>query len=87
MPLKKELNDVTGIGASNLAAKRDFINLKADIDKININELADVSTDLNNLETKVEDLDISKFKTVPIDLKKLSDVLRKEVVKKQNWTH
>ena len=83
MPLKKELNDVTGIGASNLAAKRDFINLKADIDKID-NELADVLTDLNNLETKVEDLDISKLKTVPIDLKKLSDVLSKEVVKKQN---
>ena len=84
MPLKKELNDVTGIGASNLAAKRDFINLKADIDKIDINELADVPTDLNNLETKVEDLDISKLKTVPIDLKKLKDVLSKEVVKKQN---
>ena len=83
MPLKKELNNVTGVGASNLAAKRDFINLKADIDKID-NELADVLTDLNNLETKVEDLDISKLKTVPIDLKKLSDVLSKEVVKKQN---
>ena len=83
MLLKKELNDVTGVGATNLAAKRDFINLKADIDKID-NELADVLTDLNNLETKVEDLDISKLKTVPIDLKKLSDVLSKEVVKKQN---
>ena len=50
MLLKKELNDVTGVGASNLAAKRDFINLKADIDKIDINELADVPTDLNNLK-------------------------------------
>ena len=84
MPLKKELNNVTGVGASNLAAKRDFINLKGDIDKIDINESADVPTNLNNLETKVEDLDISKLKTVPIDLKKLSDVLSKEVVKKQN---
>ena len=44
--------------------------------------MANVSTSLNNLKAKVDDLDVGKLKTVPIDLKKLSDVVDKEVVKK-----
>ena len=28
---------------------------------------------MNNLKTKIDDLDLGKLKTVPIDLKKLSD--------------
>ena len=37
---------------------------------------------MNNLKTKVDDLDVGELKTAPIDLKKLSDVVSKEVVKK-----
>ena len=36
---------------------------------------------LNNLKTKVDDLDVGKLKTVPIDLKKLSDVVDNEIIK------
>ena len=36
---------------------------------------------MNNLETKVDDLDVGKFNNVPVDLKKLSDVVDTEVVK------
>ena len=35
----------------------------------------------NNLKTKVNDLDVGELKAVPIDLKKLSDVVKNEVVK------
>ena len=38
-------------------------------------------TSLNNLKTKVDDLYIDKFKTAPVDLKKLSNVVDNEVVK------
>ena len=38
-------------------------------------------TVLNNLKTKVDDLEVDKLKTVPINLKKLSDVVSKEVEK------
>ena len=34
-----------------------------------------------NLKIKVDDLDAGSLKTVPVDLKKLSDVVSKEVVK------
>ena len=36
---------------------------------------------LNNLKTKVHDLDVGKLKTVPVDLKKISDVVDNGVVK------
>ena len=54
--------------------------LKAEVEKLDINKLNNVSTGLNNLKTKVNDLDIGKMKTVPVDLKKLSDWLDNEIV-------
>ena len=55
--------------------------MKAEVDKLVINELVNVSTSLDNLKRKVDDLDVGKSKTVPIDLRKLSDVVSKEDVK------
>ena len=40
-----------------------------------------IPTSLNNLKWKVDDLDVSKLKTVPIDLKKLSNVVDNGVVR------
>ena len=37
-------------------------------------------TSLNSLKAKVDDLDVSKLKNVPVDLKKLSDVVDNQVV-------
>ena len=36
---------------------------------------------MNNLKTKVDELDVGKLKVVPVDLKKLSDVVDNEVLK------
>ena len=71
---KEELDYSTSTGTSDLAAKKDFIDLKAKIDKVDINKLVNVSTSLNNLKTEVDDLDVGILKTVLVDLKKLSDV-------------
>ena len=38
--------------------------------------------DLANLKLDVNDLDIDKLKTIPVDLSKLSNVVKKDVVKK-----
>ena len=43
--------------------------------------MINIPTGLNNLKTKADDLDVGKLKTVPADLKKLSDVAANEVVK------
>ena len=68
---KKELDHATGIDTSDLAAKKDFIALKDEVDKVGINKLVNFRSGLNNLKTKVDDLNVSKLKTVPMDLKKL----------------
>ena len=51
--------------------KRDFIALKAEVDKLNINKVTNIPTSLNNLEAKVDDLNVDKLQTVPADLKKI----------------
>ena len=64
-----------GVDTSDLAAKKGFIVLKVEFEKLDINKLTNVPTSLNNLKTKVNDLDVDKLKTVPADLKKLGDVV------------
>ena len=66
---KKELKHATSVDTSNLAAKRYFIALKAEVVKLDINELVKVSTGLNDLKIEVDTLDVGQLRTVPKDLK------------------
>ena len=54
--------------------------MKAEVDNIDINKLVNFETTFNNVITKVGDLDVYKLKTVPVYLKKLSDVVDSECV-------
>lgn len=74
--LLKKLNDVSVVDTSNLAATRHFIDLKAEVDMLDINMLVNIPTNLNNLKTNVNYFDVGKLKSVLIDLKKLSDVVK-----------
>ena len=78
---KLKLEHATSVDTSDLAAKKYFIDFKAEVDKLGIAKLVNVPTSLNNLKTKINDLDVGKLKAVPIYLKKLSDLVRNEVVK------
>ena len=42
------------------------MDLKAVVDKLEINKLVNFQTNLNDLKTKVDDLDVGELKTVPI---------------------
>ena len=77
---KKELKHPTGVDTSDWAAKKDFTVLKVEVDKLDINKLVNVPTGFT-LKTKVNELDVRELKTVPVDLKKISDVVKNEVVK------
>ena len=48
---KRKLDQAAGADTSDLAAKKDFITLKAKIHELDINKLVNVPTNLNNLET------------------------------------
>ena len=58
--LLKKKNYATDINTSVLDAKKDFIVLKAEIDKLDINKRVNVPISLNNLKTNVDYLDVGK---------------------------
>ena len=62
--------------SSDLPVKKDFVALKAKVDKLNIDKLTNVPTSLYSLKTKVDGLDICKLKTPPVDLRKLRKLLK-----------
>ena len=45
----------------NLPKKIDLANLKSDLDKLDIDKLKNVPTNLSNLKTKVDKLDVDKL--------------------------
>ena len=62
---------------SNYATKTDLKN----VTHVDTSSFA-LKTNLANLKTEVDKLDIDKLAPVPIDLSKLSDVVKNDVVKK-----
>ena len=58
-----------------------FIALKTEVDKLEINKLINVPANLKIFFKKVDDVDVGKLKAVPVDLKKFSDVVDNEVAK------
>ena len=82
---QENLEYATGVDTSDLAAKKDFVALRTEADKLDINKLVNVPTCLNNLKTNVDDLAVGKLKTVPVDLKKFIDVVGNKDVKNTNF--
>ena len=44
--------------------------------------MKNVPTNLSNLKSKVDKLDVDKLVHVPVDLSKLSDIVKNDVIKK-----
>ena len=65
---KNKVKDPTGVDTSNLAAKKDFIDLNAEVDKLDIAKLLNIPSDFKNLKKKVDDIDADAMKTIPINL-------------------
>ena len=56
------------------------MNSKSNVDKLDIHQLKNVPSGLSSL--KVDKLNIGKLETTLVDLSKLSDVAKNEVIKK-----
>ena len=65
------------VGLSNYATKTDLKN----VTHVDISSFA-LKTNLASLKTEVDKLGIEKLVPVPVDLSKLSDVVKNDVVKK-----
>ena len=57
-------------------------NLKSDVDKLNIDKLKNVATNLSKLKDRVDKLDVDKLVPALVDLNKVSDAVKNDVVKK-----
>ena len=53
-----------------LLKKADLANSKSDVDKLDIDQLKNVPTNLSNLKNKVDKLDVDKLEPIPVDLSK-----------------
>ena len=74
---KADLKNATGVNSSKLAKKVDLASLKSDVDKLDIDKFNNLnSTNLNKLKNKGDKLDVDKLVLVPVDLSKLSDVVK-----------
>ena len=81
---KSDIKQATDINTLKFAKETDLGNIKSDADELRINYLKIVSRILNSLKGKVDKSNVDKLRTVPVDMKKLSDVVDEDVVKSQN---
>ena len=80
---KTDLKKTTGVDTSTFAKKTDLGNLKSDVDKLLlIDKLKNVPANLSNWKSKVDKLDVDKLVPVPVELSKLSDVVKNDFNKK-----
>ena len=79
---KADLKNAASIDTSKFAKKVDLASLKSNVDKLDIDKLNNVPTNLSNLKSKVDKLYADKLVPVPITLSELSDEVKHDVVKK-----
>ena len=65
---KPDLKNATCVDISKFAKKVDLAHLKSNVDKLDIDKLKNVPTNIKKLKSKVDKLDIDKLVPVPFDL-------------------
>ena len=74
---KADLKNAAGVNSSKFANRIDLARLKSDVDKLDINKLKSVPNNLINLKSEVD-----KSVPVPVDLSKLSNIVKNDVIKR-----
>ena len=78
---KKGIKNIAHVDTSSFALKSNLSNIKTEVDKLDINKLKILSNNLSNLKTEIDKLDSDELVPVPIDLSKLSNAVKNEVMK------
>ena len=74
---KADLKNETSVDTSKFAKKVDLVSLKSNVNKLDIDKLKNVPSNLSNLKRKVDKLDVNKLVPVLVDLSKLNDIVKK----------
>ena len=81
---KADLKNAAGVDTSDFAKKTDLANMKFEVNKLDIDKLKNMSSNLLNLKSKVDKLVIGKLETTTVDVSKLSDVVKNKLLKSLN---
>ena len=76
---KVDLKNATGANTSKFAEVVDLASLKSEFDKL------EIPTVLNSLKSKADKSHVDKLVTVHVDISKLSDVIKNDIVKKTEY--
>ena len=76
---KVDLKNATGANTSKFAEVVDLASLKSEFNKL------EIPTVLNSLKSKADKSHVDKLVTVHVDLSKLSDVIKNDIVKKTEY--
>ena len=68
-----------------LLKKIDLANLNSNVDKLDIDKLKNVPTNLSSSKSKVDKLNVDKLVPVPSDLSKVRKKKKNDVVKKNAY--
>ena len=82
---KVDSKSATVVDISHFSKTTDLASLKSDVNKLNIDKLKKLPSNLSNLKGKVDQIDIGKLETTPGDLSKLSNVAKNNVVEKTDY--
>ena len=85
MQQNKILKNATGVDTSDFAESTVLVNLKSDVDNLDVDILKNLPNGISSLKSKVDKLDIAKLENTSIDLSKLSDAVKNEVVKQTEY--
>ena len=81
---KARLKNATGVDTLKSAKKVDLASLKSDVDQLDIDKLKNAANGLNSLKSKLGKLGADEF-VAPVNLSKLTDVVKNDVVKKDAY--
>ena len=73
------------VDLSDFPKETELASLKSDVDKLDIDKSKNVLGGVKVSKRKVDKLDVGKLKSLSTDLKKLSEVIEREVVKKSKY--
>ena len=79
--IKADLKSAAGVNTSKFTQKLDLANLKPDAEKLDVDKLKNVPTNLRNLKSREDKLGVEKLVTVCANLSKRCVVLKNDVKK------
>ena len=79
---KADLKDEAGVDTLDFPKETDFANLKSYLGKLDIDKSKIIPYNLRHLKREVEKFGVDKLVPAPLDLSKLSNAVKNDIVKK-----